>query len=196
MGREDVMSAEYAENRLFPVEKFGIHSPNRTKTGFYADSGLPAISKKNVDRNVWACNDHRFQELAQLRRWRYTAGFQRLRNLDSVHRPQSGANSLARMGRARHRGLRVRVGDLPRRLPLSENNTLTESFPGVFDHFKSFIVGGLFYAIGSFLLAIEASSLAAPEQILTLAVALIVGGALTLVAVLVAVAAALVRPKK
>ena len=24
--------------------------------------------------------------------------------------------------------------------PLSENNTLTESFPGVFDHFKSFIV--------------------------------------------------------
>lgn len=80
--------------------------------------------------------------------------------------------------------------------PLSENNTLTESFPGVFDHFKSFIVGGLFYAIGSFLVTIEASNLAGPEQILTLAVALIVGGALTLVAVLVAVAAAFVRPKK
>jgi hypothetical protein len=80
--------------------------------------------------------------------------------------------------------------------PLSENNTLTETFPGVFDHFKSFIVGGLFYAIGSFLVAIEVSNLAAPEQILTLAAALIVGGALTLVAVLVAVAAALVRPQK
>jgi len=76
--------------------------------------------------------------------------------------------------------------------PLSENSTLTESFPGVFDHFKSFIVGGLFYAIGNFLVA----SLGAPEQVLALAGALIVGGALTLVAVLVAVAAAFVRPRK
>jgi len=80
--------------------------------------------------------------------------------------------------------------------PLSENNTLTESFPGVFDHFKSFLVGGLFYAIGNFLVTVEASNLGAPEQVLTLAVALIIGGALTLVAVLVAVAAAFVRPRK
>ena len=80
--------------------------------------------------------------------------------------------------------------------PLSENSTLRESFPGVFDHFKSFIVGGLFYAIGNFLVTVEAASLGAPEQVLTLAVALIVGGALTLVAVLVAVAAAFVRPRK
>jgi len=80
--------------------------------------------------------------------------------------------------------------------PLSENSTLTESFPGVFDHFKSFIVGGLFYAIGNFLVTVEAASLGAPEQVLTLAAALIVGGALTLVAVLVAVAAAFVRPRK
>ena len=29
--------------------------------------------------------------------------------------------------------------------PLGENSTLTEAFPGVFDHFKAFIVGGLFY---------------------------------------------------
>ena len=80
--------------------------------------------------------------------------------------------------------------------PLSENNTLTESFPGVFDHFKSFIVGGLFYAIGSFLVTVEAANYGAPEQVLTLAVALIVGGALTLVSVLIAVAAAFVRPRK
>jgi len=75
--------------------------------------------------------------------------------------------------------------------PLSENSTLTESFPGVFDHFKSFIVGGLFYAIGNFLVTVEAASLGAPEQVLALAAALIVGGA-----VLVAVAAAFVRPRK
>src|SRR2546426_107263 len=50
--------------------------------------------------------------------------------------------------------------------PLSENSTLTESFPGVFDHFKSFIVGGLFYAIGNFLVTVEAASLGAPEQVL------------------------------
>src|SRR6059036_84255 len=80
--------------------------------------------------------------------------------------------------------------------PLSENSTLTESFPGVFDHFKTFLVGGLFYAIGNFLVTVEATTLGAPEQVLTLAVALIVGGALTLVAVLVAVAAAFVRPRK
>jgi hypothetical protein len=80
--------------------------------------------------------------------------------------------------------------------PLSENITLTESFPGIFDHFKSFLVGGLFYAIGNFLVTVEAANLQAPEQVLTLAVALIVGGALTLVAVLVAVAAAFVRPRK
>jgi hypothetical protein len=80
--------------------------------------------------------------------------------------------------------------------PLSENITLTESFPGIFDHFKSFIVGGLFYAIGTFLVQIEAANLAGPDQVLTLAVTLIVGGALTLVAVLVAVAAAFVRPRK
>src|SRR3989442_11337480 len=42
--------------------------------------------------------------------------------------------------------------------PLSENSTLTESFPGVFDHFNSFIVGGLFYAIGNFLVKIGRAS--------------------------------------
>ena len=81
-------------------------------------------------------------------------------------------------------------------MPRRYRRTVPESFPGVFDHFKSFIVGGLFYAIGNFLVTVEAASLGAPEQVLTLAAALIVGGALTLVAVLVAVAAAFVRPRK
>jgi hypothetical protein len=80
--------------------------------------------------------------------------------------------------------------------PLSENKTLTESFPGIFDHFKSFIVAGLFYAIGTFLASVEAVNLVAPEQALTLALSLFVGGALTLVAVLVAISAAFIRPRK
>ena len=80
--------------------------------------------------------------------------------------------------------------------PLSENKTLTEIAPGVFDHFKSFIIGGLFYAIGSFLVTVEVANIAAPDQALTLAIALFVGATLTLVAVLVAVAAAFIRPKK
>jgi len=80
--------------------------------------------------------------------------------------------------------------------PLSENSTLTETFLGIFDHFKSFIVGGLFYAVGSFLVTVEAANLGAPEQVLTLSLALIVGGALTLVSVVIAVAAAFVRPRK
>lgn len=80
--------------------------------------------------------------------------------------------------------------------PLSENSTLTESFPGIFDHFKAFIVGGIFYAGGFFLLNLQAPALGTPEQMLPQALALIVGGALLLVAVLIAVAAAFVRPKK
>ena|SRR3972149_4851760 len=80
--------------------------------------------------------------------------------------------------------------------PLSENSTLTESFPGIFDHFKAFIVGGIFYAGGYFLLNVQAPALATPEQMLPQAIALILGGALTLVSVLIAVAAAFVRPRK
>lgn len=80
--------------------------------------------------------------------------------------------------------------------PLSENSTLTESFPGIFDHFRAFIVGGIFYAGGFFLLNVQAPALATIEQMLPQAIALIVGGALLLVAVLIAVAAAFVRPRK
>jgi len=80
--------------------------------------------------------------------------------------------------------------------PLSENHTLTESFPGVFDHFKTFIVGGLFYAIGTVLVNNPATSLKTNDQMVPGALALIIGGALILLAVLIGVAAAFVRPRK
>ncbi len=80
--------------------------------------------------------------------------------------------------------------------PLSENHTLTESFPGIFDHFKTFIIGGLFYAVGSVLLANPATGLKTNDQLVPGALALIIGGALLLLSVLIGVAASLVRPKK
>ncbi len=78
---------------------------------------------------------------------------------------------------------------------LTDNNTLSESFPGVLDHFRTFIVGAVAYAIGYFLLFKVAPPLQT-TQTLAAAVTLIVGGAIYLVAVLVAVAAAFVRPRK
>ncbi len=78
---------------------------------------------------------------------------------------------------------------------LTENSTLSESFPGVIDHFRTFIVGAIAYAIGYFLLFSVAPPLQS-TQTLAAAVTLIVGGAIYLVAILVAVAAAFVRPRK
>src|SRR5437879_6281954 len=78
---------------------------------------------------------------------------------------------------------------------LTENSTLSESFPGVIDHFRTFIVGAIAYAIGYFLLFNVAPPLQT-TQTLAAAVTLIVGGAIYLVAILVAVAAAFVRPRK
>jgi len=78
---------------------------------------------------------------------------------------------------------------------LTENSTLSESFSGVIDHFRTFIVGAIAYAIGYFLLFNVAPPLQS-TQTLAAAVALIVGGAIYLVAILVAVAAAFVRPRK
>jgi len=78
--------------------------------------------------------------------------------------------------------------------PLGENTTLTEAFPGVFDHFKSFIVGGLFYAVGQFFLG-QQRILSSGDQAIASALSLVIGGALTLVAVLVAVSAAFTRLK-
>src|SRR5207244_6544874 len=78
---------------------------------------------------------------------------------------------------------------------ITENSTLAESFPVVIDHFRTFIVGAIAYAIGYFLLFNVAPPLQ-PTQTLAAAVTLIVGGAIYLVAILVGVAAAFVRPKK
>ncbi len=78
---------------------------------------------------------------------------------------------------------------------LTDNSTLSESFPGIIDHFKTFIVGAIAYAIGFFLLFNVAPPLQA-TQTLAAAVTLVVGGAIYLVAVLTGVAAAFVRPRK
>lgn len=78
---------------------------------------------------------------------------------------------------------------------LTDNSNLSESFPGVIEHFKTFIVGSIAYAIGFFLLFSVALPLMA-NQVLASAVALIVGGAIYLVAVLVGVSAPFVRPRK
>jgi hypothetical protein len=78
---------------------------------------------------------------------------------------------------------------------LTENSTLSESFPGVIDQFRTFIVGAIAYAIGYFLLFNVAPPLQT-TQALAAAVTLIVGGAIYLVAILVGVAAAFVRPRK
>src|SRR5213594_2421246 len=80
--------------------------------------------------------------------------------------------------------------------PLSENSTLTESFPGVFDHFKTFIVGGIFWALGTALITNPVTQLKTNDQIVPGAAALIIGGAFLLVTVLIGVAAAFVRPRK
>ena len=80
--------------------------------------------------------------------------------------------------------------------PLSDNNTLTETFPGVFDHFKTFIVGGIFWALGTTLILNPVTQLKSNDQIVPGAAALIIGGALLLLAVLIGVAAAFVRPRK
>jgi hypothetical protein len=77
--------------------------------------------------------------------------------------------------------------------PLGENSTLTEAFPGVFDHFRSFIVGGLFYAVGQYFLGQQ--RILSSDQAIASALSLVIGGALTLVAVLVAVSAAFTRVK-
>ncbi len=80
--------------------------------------------------------------------------------------------------------------------PLSGKNTLAETAPGIFDHFKAFIVGGVLYAAGFFLLRMQTPTLGDPGQMLPQVLALIVGGALLLLAVLMGVAAAFSRKSK
>ncbi len=77
---------------------------------------------------------------------------------------------------------------------LSGHSPLPESLPGVIDHFKGFIVAAIFYAVGYFLLNIETSALPA-DQALTQGLSLIIGGALFLVAAIIAIASAF-TPRK
>lgn len=79
---------------------------------------------------------------------------------------------------------------------LSGKNTLTESAPGIFDHFKAFIVGGILYAVGFFLLGMQTPSLTNPIAMVPQVLALVIGGALLLLAVLMGVAAAFARKSK
>jgi len=78
---------------------------------------------------------------------------------------------------------------------LSEHSPLPETLPGVIDHFKGFIVAGIFYAVGYFLLNIETSALPV-SQTLSQALSLIIGGAFFLVAAVIAVASAFAPHKK
>jgi hypothetical protein len=78
---------------------------------------------------------------------------------------------------------------------LSDHGPLAESLPGVINHFKGFIVAGIFYAIGYFLLNIETAALPV-SQTLSQALSLIIGGAFFLVAAVIAVASAFTTRKK
>ena len=77
---------------------------------------------------------------------------------------------------------------------LSTHDPLPETLPGVIDHFKGFIVAGIFYAISYFLLNIETTALPA-SQALSQALSFVIGGALFLVAAVIAIASAFI-PRK
>ena len=72
---------------------------------------------------------------------------------------------------------------------LSSHSPLAQTLPGVIDHFKGFIVAGIFYAVGYYLLNIETSALPR-SQTLSQGLSLVIGGALFLVAAIIAVASA------
>ena len=78
---------------------------------------------------------------------------------------------------------------------LSEHSPLPQILPGVVDHFKGFIVAGVFYALGYFLIYIETAALPS-DQTLAQAISLVIGGALFLFAALIAVASAFTPAKK
>ena len=72
---------------------------------------------------------------------------------------------------------------------LSTQRPFAQTLPGVIDHFRGFIVAGIFYAIGYYLLNIETSALPR-SQMLSQALSLIIGGAFFLVSAVIAVASA------
>src|SRR5215472_5616488 len=77
---------------------------------------------------------------------------------------------------------------------VSEHSPLPNVLPGVVDNFKGFIVAGIFYAIGYYLLEIE-TRLLPSSQMLSQAGSFIIGGAFLLIATIVAIAAAFKQPK-
>jgi hypothetical protein len=77
---------------------------------------------------------------------------------------------------------------------LSEHSPLPNVLPGVVDNFKGFIVAGIFYAIGYYLLEIETRILPT-SQMLSQGLSFIIGGAFLLIATVIAIAAAFKQPK-
>ncbi len=72
---------------------------------------------------------------------------------------------------------------------LSMYSPIAQTLPGVMSNFRGFVVAALFYAVGYYLLNIETSALPRTEA-LSQALSLVIGGALFLVAVVIAVASA------
>jgi hypothetical protein len=77
---------------------------------------------------------------------------------------------------------------------ISGHSPLPQSLPGVIDHYRGFIVAGIFYALGYYLLNIETSALPT-SQMLTQGLSLIIGSALFLVAAIIAIASAFMPHK-
>lgn len=77
---------------------------------------------------------------------------------------------------------------------LSEHSSLPQTLPRIIDNFKIFVVAGIAYAIGYFLLNIETTALPT-SQSLSQAASFLIGGAFFLVAVVIAVTAAFKEPK-
>ena len=77
----------------------------------------------------------------------------------------------------------------------SSHSPIGETLPGVMHHFKGFFVAGLFYAVGYYLLNVETSALPA-NQMLFQDLSLLIGGALFLVAAVIAVATAFTPHKE
>src|SRR5439155_11871444 len=59
------------------------------------------------------CNDNDIPELAQPRCWRGTPRFQRISDFDCLRLSKNGSDSSPRMGNARHRGVRIRIRNIP-----------------------------------------------------------------------------------
>ena len=77
---------------------------------------------------------------------------------------------------------------------LSEHSPLPQVLPRIVDSFKPFLVAGIFYAIGYYLLQIETTILPS-SQMLSQGLSFVIGGAFFLAATVIAIAAAFKQPK-